>query len=371
MIPVCEPWIGPDEQAAVARCVADGWVSSTGPELQRFEQEWAAYCGRKHGIAVTNGTAALEVAVEALGLEPGSEIILPSFTIISCAQAVVRAGCVPVVVDCDPETWNMSAEAVAARITPRTRAVMVVHIYGHPVDMDPMMALAERHGLAVIEDAAEVHGAEYRSAGGWRRCGSFGTVACFSFYANKIVTTGEGGMVLTDDDALAEKLRGLRNLCFGPRRFVHEQLGYNLRMTNVQAALGLAQLGRIDALIERRRAIAAQYLALLDGVPGLELPVSREWARPVFWVFGVVLKDEVPMDALAFAKILRERGVDTRPFFMGMHEQPALKARGLFDGESLPVTERIARRGLYLPSGPTLSEAQVAEVARIVREVLA
>jgi perosamine synthetase len=371
MIPVCEPSITSADIDAVTGCMADGWVSSTGPVIERFEARWAEYCGRRFGVAVTNGTAALEVAVEALALDPGSEIILPSFTIISCATAILRAGCVPVVVDCDPETWCMTADLVAARITPRTRAIMPVHIYGHPIDMDPLMSLAERHGLAVIEDAAEVHGAEYRSAGGWRRCGSFGAASCFSFYANKIVTTGEGGMVLTDDAALAARLRSLRNLCFGPVRFVHDRLGHNLRLTSLQAALGLAQVDRIDALLMRKRAIASRYLDLLAGTQGLALPVMRDWARPVFWVFGVVLDDTVPFDAREFAARLRARGVDTRPFFVGMHEQPALRELGLFTEDSLPVTERIARRGLYLPSGPTLTDSDIERVAATVREVLA
>jgi len=219
MIPVNEPLLGERELDYVTECVRTGWVSSAGRFIEEFEERWATYCGRKYGVAVSNGTVALEMAVQCLDLQPGDEVILPTFTIISCAQAVTYADGVPVLVDANPRTWCMDMSQVEAKITPRTRAIMPVHIYGHPVDMDPLLALAERYSLAIIEDAAEVHGAEYLSGwregpGTWRKCGSFGTMSCFSFYANKIITTGEGGMVLTDDPVLAERLRSLRNLCF-------------------------------------------------------------------------------------------------------------------------------------------------------------
>jgi perosamine synthetase len=375
MIPVNEPWLEESDLANVDDCVRTGWISSAGRYIDAFESGWASYCGRKHGIAVANGTVALDLAVAALDLEKGSEVILPSFTIISCVTALLNHGHVPVLVDCDPETWCMDVSQVAGKITPRTRAIMPVHIYGHPVDMDPLLALAENHGLAIIEDAAEVHGAQYKSRRSgkdeWRRCGSFGEFSCFSFYANKIVTTGEGGMVLTDDAKLAERARSLRNLCFGPQRFLHRDLGYNYRLTNMQAALGVAQLGRIERILERKAWLGKAYREGLSDLPALQLPIERPWARNVWWMYGVVLADDVPMDAKAFAAALKEKGVDTRPFFLGMHEQPVLQERGLFKGERYPVTERIARRGLYLPSGLTLSREQMALVCKAVREVLA
>lgn len=353
-----------------------GWISSAGRFIDRFEQAWAGYCGRRFGIAMANGTVALQAAVEALGLEPGDEVILPTFTIISCAQAVVAAGAVPVLVDADPRTWCMDVPAVEARLTPRTRAIMPVHIYGHPVDMDPLVALAERHGLAIVEDAAEVHGAEYRSGwrdgeGTWRRCGSFGAMSCFSFYANKIITTGEGGMVLTDDEALAERLRLLRNLAFrSDRRFYHTELGHNFRLTNVQAAIGVAQVENVDDAVARKRAIGQAYTERLQGVRGLTLPAEEPWARNVYWMYGVVLDDDTGLDAAAFARRLAQLGVDTRPFFLGMHEQPAFHARGLFAGERYPVAERLARQGLYLPSGLALTDAQIDRVSEAVGEVM-
>jgi perosamine synthetase len=375
MIPVNEPWLDETDLANVADCVRSGWISSAGRYIEAFESEWAAFCGRKHGIAVSNGTVALDLAVAALALPAGSEVLLPSFTIISCVTALLNHGLVPVLVDCDPHSWCMDPEQAAAKITPRTKAIMPVHIYGHPVEMDPLLDIAERHGLAMIEDAAEAHGAQYLSRRSgqeeWRRCGSFGDLSCFSFYANKIITTGEGGMVLVDDDRLAERARSIRNLCFGRQRFIHDELGYNYRLTNMQAALGVAQIGRIDRILERKHWLGEGYRSRLAGIKALQLPIERPWARNVWWMYGVVLDDIVPFDAAGFAELLKEKGVDSRPFFRGMHEQPALLKRGLFKGERYPVTERIARRGLYLPSGLTLTQKEMDDVCAIVREILA
>jgi perosamine synthetase len=376
VIPVNEPLLAERDLEYVTECVRTGWISSAGRFIDEFEQKWAAYCGRRYGIAVSNGTTALQVAVACLGLERGDEVIMPSFTIISCALAVVENGGVPVLVDCDPETWCMDADQVENKITARTRAIMPVHIYGHPVDMDPLLDIAARHGLAVIEDAAEAHGAEYLSSRAsnnptWRRCGSFGTLSCFSFYANKLITTGEGGMVVTDDAALAAKARSLRNLCFQPeRRFYHENLGFNFRLTNLQAALGLAQLERMDDIVARKRQMGKQYTRRLRELRQLQLPIEKPWARNVYWMYGTVIAEETGMDALQFAHKLRERGVETRPFFLGMHEQPVFRNRGLFVNEHYPVCERLARQGLYLPSGVALTPDQLTKVCDAVFDVL-
>jgi perosamine synthetase len=356
----------------VAEAVRSGWVSSAGPFLGEFEDAWAAYCGRAEGVAVANGTVALEAAVAALGLEPGDEVIMPSFTIVSCALAVLYAGAVPVLVDSDPTTWTMDPTAVSERVGPRTRAILPVHIYGHPASMEPLIAIAERAGLALVEDAAEAHGAECLVDGAWRRCGSFGDASCFSFYANKLITTGEGGMVVTDDTALAERVRSLRNLCFEPeRRFYHRSLGHNFRLTNLQAALGVAQLERMDEIVARKRAMAAAYAERLGDLDLLTLPPEEPWARSVYWMYGVVLSDQAGFEAEELARRLRERGIETRPFFLGMHEQPALLERGLFPGERYPVAERLARQGLYLPSGLALTEDQIDVVCSSLREALA
>lgn len=376
MIPVNEPRLDGLELEYVSECVRSGWVSSAGKFIDEFEESWASYCGRRYGIAVSSGTAALQVAVACLGLTPGDEVIMPTFTIISCASSVVFNGGVPVLVDSEPVTWNMDVEQLAGKITPRTKAIMPVHIYGHPVDMDPLLELADRHGLAVIEDAAEAHGAEYLSGRDtpqpdWRRCGSFGTLSCFSFYANKLITTGEGGMVLTDDLELAEKSRSLRNLCFQPeRRFYHEELGFNFRLTNMQAALGLPQVQRIDKIVEHKRWMGREYTQCLKDIQSLQLPTEESWARSVYWMYGLVLDEEAGMDASEFAQRLRDRGIDTRPFFLGLHEQPVFHKRGLFKSERYPVAERIARQGLYLPSGLTLTEEQLSQVCDAVHEVL-
>ena len=375
-IPVSEPRVSQGDIDAVADALRSGWVSSSGPALSRFETAWASYCERAHGIAVSNGTTALELAIEALDLEAGDEVIMPTFTIISCALAVVRAGATPVLVDADRATWCMDAAQVAARIGPRTRAIMPVHIYGHPCEMDPLLDLAEQHDLAVVEDAAEAHGAEYLSARGtepaWHRCGSFGTSSTFSFYANKLITTGEGGMIVTDDDALAARLRSRRNLAFrSDRRFYHTELGHQYRLTSMQAALGLSQIARVDELLARKRWLGTAYSERLRRVAALELPVEQPWARHVYWMYGVVLRDDATIDAIELAARLATRGIETRPFFVGMHEQPALLERGLFERERHPVADRLARRGLYLPSGLTLTDIQLERVCDTVTEILA
>jgi perosamine synthetase len=364
MIPVCEPLLAEQDIELVLDCLRTGWISSAGRYLDEFEAGWAAYCGMRHGIAVSSGTTALDVAAALLDLKPGDEVIMPTFTIISCAQAIVRGGGRPVLVDSDARTWQMDGAQVAGKITPRTRAIMVVHIYGHPADMDPLLDLAARHNLMVIEDAAETHGAEYRG----RKCGGMSDISIFSFYANKLITTGEGGMVLTQRDDLAERARSLSNLCFQPsRRFLHDELGYNFRLTNLQAALGVGQLGRIEHIVARKRAIAHAYTERLQGVPGLALPVEEPWARNVYWVYGIVLDETTGMDAAELARRLHERGVDTRPFFLGMHEQPVFHRMGLFRGERYPVAERLARQGLYLPSGLTIQDTEIDQVCDAVR----
>jgi perosamine synthetase len=375
MIPVNEPLLDGNEKRYLAECIDTGWISSEGPFVERLEKEMAAAVGRRHGIAVCNGSAALEAAVAALALEPGDQIVMPAFTIISCAAAIVRCGLLPVLVDSDPVTWNMDPEALKSRLEAeigkgnrRIKAIMPVHIYGVPVDMDPVLELAERYGLKVIEDAAQMHGQSYRG----RPCGSFGDLSTFSFYPNKHVTTGEGGMVLTDDDQLAERCRSLRNLCFQNRqRFVHEELGYNFRMSNLQAAVGVAQLEGLQEFVARKRRMGRKYLELLADLPGVELmPEQTEYADNIFWVFGLVLKDELPLDAAEAMRRLGTKGIGTRPFFWPMHEQPVFRKMGLFEGERYPVAERLARRGFYLPSGMALGEPEIIEVAEAVKNLL-
>ena len=376
MIPVNEPRLNSGGLELVQEAYNSGWISSAGKFVDEFENAWAQYCGASHGIAVSNGTTALQVAVEAVGVGQGDEVIMPTYTIISCALAVVRAGATPVLVDCDPVTWCMNVEHIEGLITDRTKAIMVVHIFGHPVDMDPIMALATKYDLKVIEDAAEVHGALYKSNRGtnkevWKKCGGIGDISTFSFFANKLITTGEGGMVVTNSVELADKSKDLRNLCFRTdRRFLHTELGYQFRFTNVQAAIGLSQVREIEEIVERKRWIAKEYSSRLQHISQLQLPYEHDWARNVYWVYALVLGDEIPFDAKFFADKLREHGVETRPFFLGMHAQPALTDLGFFEGESYPVTDRIASRGLYLPSGLALTLDQIEDVTSAVVDIL-
>ena len=364
---VNEPKLDGNEKKYLDECIDSGWISFEGPFVKRFEEGMAHLSQRKYAVAVSSGSAALEAAVIALQLEKGDEVILPTFTIISCAAPLVRIGVKPVLVEAAPDTWNMDVHAIEKKITKHTKAIMAVHLYGLPVDMDPILSLAKKYGLYVIEDAAEMIGQTYRG----KSCGSLGDISVFSFYPNKHITTGEGGMVLTDDVRLAERARSASNLFFGPKRYLHEELGYNFRMTNLQAAVGCAQLERIEETLEKKRHIGELYNELLGDVDGIQLPVTQtDYADNVYWVYGIVLKDSVGMDAEEMMHRLGEEGIGTRGFFWGMHEQPVFKKMGLFHGESYPVAERLARRGLYLPSGLTLDDEQQAYVAGKVKKVL-
>lgn len=370
MIPVNEPLLPGREMEYIQDCVETAWISSAGKYINRFESEWAEYCGRKNGVAVSNGTVALLLAISALDLRRGGEVILPSFTIVSCLEAVLQNDLKPVLVDCDPRTYCMDVDEVRQKLTEKTVAIMPVHIFGHPVNMEALLDLAEEHDLEIVEDAAEAHGAECQVKGQWRRCGSFGEVSAFSFYANKNITCGEGGMVLTDDDDLAERLQARRNLCFGREdRFRHEDRGWNFRITNMQAALGCAQLERIDQFIARKIEMMNKYNDGLRDLP-LQLPHVEPWAKTSVWMYSLVLDDSVGYDAKEFARRLVDEGVQTRPFFLGMHEQRLYRDRGLIDAAFCPVTERISRRGVYLPSGQAITDEQIDVVIAAVRQLL-
>jgi len=367
-IPVNEPIVGEREKELVLDCLNSGWISSEGPYVSRFEDSFSRVVGRRYGIACANGTAALEIAVAALNLGVGDEVILPTFTIISCAAAIVRSGATPVVVDVNPDSWNMDPDLVAAAITPRTAAIMVVHIYGLPVDMDPIINLADRYGLALIEDAAELIGGTYKG----KPCGSFGTISTFSFYPNKHITTGEGGMVVTNDSSLADRCRSLRNLCFNPdRRFVHSELGWNYRMTSLQAALGLAQLEQLDHFLKIKRRIGHKYNSAFQHLEHLTLPLTHtDYATNLYWVFGILLQADVSFDAHSAIQMMARLGVGCRPFFYPLHLQPIFKDKRLFDGAHHPVSERLYRTGFYIPSGLALTNEQIESVIESIRIIL-
>jgi len=366
-IPVNEPLLDGNEKKYLIECIDSGWISSDGPFVSRFEREFSARLGRKYGIAVSNGTAALDIAVEALELGRGDEVIVPTFTIISCLQQIIRAGATPVLVDSDPLTWNMDVTQIEEKITPRTKAILAVHIYGLPVNMAPILSLAEKHGLRVIEDAAEAIGQTYHQS----FCGSFGDISTVSFYPNKHVTTGEGGMILTDDSELAEKCRSLRNLCFQEnRRFLHARMGWNYRMTNTQAAIGVAQLERLDTFVEKKRWIGRTYNELLSDLPFIQLPLSSTgYAENIYWVYGIVLKSPT-INAVEIISKLGCLGIGCRPFFYPMHRQPVFVDRGFFLGERYPVADNLSVRGFYIPSGLKLTEQKLERVANALGSVL-
>jgi len=375
MIPVNQPLFSSREKELLCQCIDSGWISSDGPFVEEFEKRFASLVGCRHGVAVANGTVALELAVRALDLKPGSKIIVPTFTIISCILAALRNGLKPVLVDADPDTWCMDIEDVRQvfRNEGNISAIMAVHIYGHPCDMESLRELSHEYGLRIIEDAAEAHGAKVRldKEDVCLPCGSIGDVGVFSFYANKIITTGEGGMLTTNDDEIAERARILRNLAFQPRqRFLHEQLGYNFRLSNLQAAVGLAQAEHFDVLVERKKKQGRHYQSLLQGIRGIHVQRIKPWATPVFWVNGIVLDDTLPIDAVGLARRLQDRGIQTRPFFWPMHEQPAILELDLGQKNEFPVAERLARRGLYLPSGMALSDNEINRVCGTLEEII-
>ena len=367
-IPVNEPLLNGNEKKYLIECIDTGWISSEGPFVARFEEAFAEKVDRKYSIAVANGTAALDIAVEALGIGPGDEVILPTFTIISCIQQIIRSGATPVLVDSDPVNWNMDVDQIETRINQRTKAIMVVHTYGLPVDMNPVIKLAKQYGLRIIEDSAELIGQTYNG----NPCGSFGDISTFSFYPNKHITAGEGGMIVTDDEMLATRCKSLRNLCFKrEQRFVHDELGWNYRFTNLQAAVGLAQVEKMDENLVKKRETGKLYTELLGHLDGIQLPlVKTDYAENIYWVYGIVLHEEVPFDAKAVMAKLSKAGIGCRPFFWPMHEQPVLKKMGLFKNEIYPVAENLARRGFYIPSGLALKKDQIIDSSRNVIEIV-
>lgn len=361
LIRIAEPLIGPREVQYVTDAVTQGQISSIGPYVKRFENAFAQFCEVPHAVSCSNGTVALHLALIGLDIGPGDEVIVPALTFVATANAVVHAGATPVFADVHPDHWGLDPDAVAGKITPRTKAIIVVHLYGHPADMDPLAKLCDKHGLALIEDAAEAHGARYRG----RRVGSIGDVGTFSFYGNKIMTTGEGGIVTTSSAQVAAKINLYKNHGVDPqRRYWHPVIGYNYRMTNLQAAVGLAQVEKADELLDMKRRIARQYRKIITGLP-LKLQPELPWAEPVYWMNCAVLDDDAPVDAQVLQTRLEERGIETRPFFPPIPHLPPYHQT-----ERFPVAERLARNGLNLPSGPRMAPDEVRAVAEALRAAL-
>ena len=367
-VPVNEPLLNGNEKKYLCECIDTGWISSEGPFVKKFEEKISKMVHRKYGISVSNGTAALEVAIQALGIGKGDEVIMPTFTIISCAMAVTKIGAIPVLVDSDLYTWNMNVEEIESRITEKTKAIMIVHLYGLPVDVNKIITLAEKYNLKIIEDAAEMHGQTYYG----KPCGSFGDISTFSFYPNKHITTGEGGMIVTDSKELAERCRSLRNLCFRKDiRYLHDEISDNYRFTNLQAAVGLAQLERLDEFVERKRAMGSYYTERLQGIEGLILPIKKtEYADNIYWIYGLVIEEEIEVDNRIMQKLLAEEGVASRTFFWCMHEQPVYFRKGMFLNEKYRNSEYLARKGFYIPSGLALTEEQMDRTVDAVKSVM-
>lgn len=364
MIPVFEPVIGEEEINAVVAALRRGEISgSFGESIFQFEKAFAEYCGCKYGIAVSSGTAALHLAVVAAGIGLGDEVLVSACTNIATALAVLHNGAVPVPVDSEAITWNLNLDLIESLITPRTRAIIPVHLYGHPVDMQRLCELAKRHNLLVIEDCAESHGATCYG----KMTGSFGDMGCFSFYANKLITTGEGGMITTNNEALAERLQLLRNLAFTQPRFRHELAGYNFRMTGYQAAMGVVQFHKIEQIISEKRRVAHTYHHYLSDIPGLQLPFEAEWARNVYWMYAVVVQPELGISRNQLMAWLHNDGIDTRTFFCPMNQQPCLQSQPGFHKLSCPVAEKLWETGLYLPSSYTLSEKMIEAIAESIQ----
>ena len=368
-IPVNIPLLSHREKELLNQCIETGWISSEGPFVKEFEEKFASYVDRKFGIACANGSGALDIAVAALKIKEGDEVIMPAFTIISPAFSVIRAGAKPVLADSDPVTWNLDVNQVESKITKKTKAIIAIHIYGLPVDMDPLLELCRKHNLFLIEDAAEMHGQTYKNA----KCGSFGDISIFSFYPNKHITTGEGGMVVTDNEELAQRSRKLRNLSFEPDkpRYVHYELGWNYRMTNMQAALGLAQLESIEKHIIRKREIGKLYNSKLKNIHGIQLPEEKtEYAENIYWVYGIVLKKSLNKNAAQVMKMLSEMKIGTRSFFYPMHLQPVFIKMDLFKNEKYPVAENLAEKGFYIPSGLGITNEEIKEVSAALTDIL-
>jgi len=369
MIPVNKPAFLGNEKKYLLNCIKTGWISSDGDYVKRFEKKFAKFVHRKFATTVSNGSVALEIAIRALKLEKGTEVILPAFTIISCCNAIINAGLKPVLVDCYQDTWNMNVNEVRKKITKNTSAIMIVHIYGITTDVDPILSLAKLNKLKIIEDASEVHGQKYKL----KKCGSFGDVSTFSFYVNKHITTGEGGMVLTNNKNIYDEILKLKNLYFGKgiNRFKHEGIGWNQRFTNLQAAIGLAQLERINKIIKKKFFIGNYYSKrLLSLSDKIYLPLKRtNYCNNIYWVYGLVIKDGIKTSADIVIKILREKGIECRPFFYPMNLQPIYKKLKIFKKSAYPISDKISKNGFYIPSGLGITKNEQNQVIKAVIKV--
>lgn len=361
-LPVAEPDLSGNELKYATECIKSTWISSIGEFITRFEKQFAQFCGVRHCIATSNGTTALHLILHCLGIGPGDEVIVPALTFVATANAVVYTGATPVFIDSEDKTWNIDVKSIEEKITSRTKAIIVVHLYGHPANMDPIIELAKGHNLIVIEDAAEAHGAEYKG----KRVGGLAEFGCFSFYANKIITTGEGGAITTNSDEYAERLRFLRDHSMSSeKRYWHPELGFNYRITNLQAAIGVAQMERIDEFIQKKIDNAELYNSLLSDIKGITIPPSEPWAKNVYWMYSILIEESFGVVRDDVMSLLRKQGIDTRPFFYPLHTLPHYAG----GRERLPVAEEIATKGINLPSATTLQKEDIVRIADAIRKI--
>ena len=367
IFPVSKPYITKKDIFAVNKTLKSGWISSSGTETKKFESEFSKFVDRKYSITVANGTAALEIAIKALGIKKDDEVLIPNFTIISNALAVIRQQAKPVLIDCDLENWNVKIEDIEKKITKKTKAIIVTHIYSFPNDMNKILKICKKHNILIIEDAAEVLGLSYKN----KKCGSFGDLSTFSFYANKQVTTGEGGMISVNSERLYKKCNSLKNLCFGKiNRFNHDDLGWNYRLTNIQATLGLSQLKNIKNTIRKKMEIGNYYYEKLKFNNNIQiLPPFNSFSKNIYWVVGILIKNN-KMTALNLSKKLLKFGIETRPFFWPMHQQSIFKKLKLFKNQNYPNSTYISKYGLYLPSYFLLKKREINKISNVINKIL-
>ena len=364
--PVSEPTITREDKKNAFDAINSGFISSEGKYNKLFENSFSNYIGSKYAIALSNGTVALETALYAIGIEKGDEVILPNFTIVSCLNSIIKLGAIPIFVDVDKNHWNIDHNLIEKKITKRTKAIIVCHIFGHPAEIKKIIQIRNKYNIKVIEDCAESHGAEYKG----KKIGNFGDISTFSFYSNKLITTGEGGMVLTSNKKFADRARGYKNLFFGKTdRFKHKDLGSNYRLTNIQAAIGYSQTKRINSIVEKKRKIGFWYLHYLKDIEKLELPKEMSWAKTVFWMYAVVLKSSA-IDAKKIIKAMANRNIQCRPLFYNLNKQPFLSKFNIKDNRKYPVTDKLAKYGFYLPSSLKLTKKDVAYIVNQLKEVL-
>ncbi len=366
MIPISKPIIAKNASKYLLECLKTGWVSSKGPFVEKFENAFAKFVGTKYAVACSSGTHALHLALASLNIGPGDEVIVPALTMIAAVLPIIYLGATPVLVDSEEGTGNLDVSKIEEKITKKTKAIIVVHLNGHPADMAPLLTLARRYKLFVIEDAAESHGAEYRMPNGkWKMAGNIGDLGCFSFYGNKIITTGEGGMVTTNDKTLAERIKSLRNLARSKQKhFYHQEIAFAYRMSSLQAALGLAQLEQVDKIIKIKKHLASSYINQLKSLTNIILPIQKPFTKRVYWNFDILLKDSSQRDKLA--KFLENHQVETRIFVIPLHLQPAFLRLGLFKGQRYLVTEKFGKVGLSLPLGPSIKDSEVNHICKLI-----